>query len=92
MEKKLAKHVEDQAEWSEKQTILKSAPGVGDTLTYTLLAELASLNNKEIAALVGVAPSIETALRCGPSAASREDAPASVPFFIWRLSAQPCVI
>ncbi len=59
MEKQLTKHVEDQAEWSEKQTILKSAPGVGDTLTYTLLAELPeldSLNNKEIAALVGVAP------------------------------------
>ena len=59
MEKRLAKHVEEQAEWAEKQTILKSAPGVGDTLTYTLLAELpelGSLNNKEIASLVGVAP------------------------------------
>jgi len=59
MENKLAKHVEDQAEWSEKQTILNAAPGVGNTLTYTLLAELpelGSLNNKEIAALVGVAP------------------------------------
>lgn len=59
MEKRLAKHVEDQAEWTEKQTILKSAPGVGDTLVYTLLAdlpELGTLNNKEISALVGVAP------------------------------------
>ena len=59
MEKRLAKHVEEQAEWSDKQTLLKSAPGVGDTLTYTLLAdlpELGSLNNKEIASLVGVAP------------------------------------
>ena len=35
MEKRLAKHVADQAEWTEKQTILKTAPGVGDTLTYT---------------------------------------------------------
>jgi len=59
MEKRLAKHVEEQADWSEKQAILKSAPGVGDTLIYTLLAdlpELGSLNNKEIASLVGVAP------------------------------------
>ncbi len=35
------------------------APGVGDTLAYTLLAdlpELGSLSNKQVAALVGVAP------------------------------------
>jgi len=59
MEKQLSKHVEQQAEWTEKQTILKSAPGVGDTLTYTLLSdlpELGTLNNNEISALVGVAP------------------------------------
>lgn len=59
MEKQLAKHVEDQAEWSEKQTILKSATGVGDTLVYTLLAdlpEIGTLNRKEISSLVGVAP------------------------------------
>jgi len=59
MEKRLAKHVGEQAEWTEKQLVLKSAPGVGDTLIYTLLAdlpELGSLNNKEIASLVGVAP------------------------------------
>lgn len=59
MEKRLAKHVQDQAVWTEKQTILKSVPGVGDTLTYTLLAdlpELGSLSNREVGALVGVAP------------------------------------
>lgn len=59
MENRLAKHVEDQAEWTEKQAILKTAPGVGDTLIYTLLAdlpEIGTLNNKEISALVGVAP------------------------------------
>jgi transposase len=59
MEKQLAKHVADQAEWTDKHTLLKTAPGVGDTLIYTLLAdlpELGSMNNKEIAALVGVAP------------------------------------
>ena len=59
IEKRLAKHVEDQAEWTEKKTILKSAPGVGDTLIYTLLGdlpELGSLNRKEVSSLVGVAP------------------------------------
>lgn len=59
MEKRLADHVQDQAEWTDKHTLLKTAPGVGDTLVYTLLAdlpELGTLNNKEVAALVGVAP------------------------------------
>ncbi len=59
MEKRLSKHVKDQAEWTEKQAILKSAPGVGDTLVYTILAdlpEIGTLSNKEISALVGVAP------------------------------------
>lgn len=59
IEKHLAEQVKQQAEWSEKQSVLKSAPGVGDTLVYTLLAdlpELGELNNREISALVGVAP------------------------------------
>ena len=59
MEQRLAKHVEAQAEWTEKQMILKSVPGVGDTLVYTLLAdlpELGDLNKNQVAALVGVAP------------------------------------
>lgn len=59
MEKQLSRHVEQQAEWTEKKTILKSTPGVGDTLVYTLLSdlpELGTLNNREISALVGVAP------------------------------------
>ena len=51
--------MEKQAEWTEKQVILKTAPGVGDALIYTLLAdlpELGELNNREISSLVGVAP------------------------------------
>ena len=59
LEKRLSKYVEDQADWTEKQTILKSAPGVGDTLIYTILAdlpEIGSLNRKQISSLVGVAP------------------------------------
>lgn len=59
MEKRLSEQVKQQVDWSEKQSLLKSAPGVGDTLIYTLLAdlpELGELNNREISALVGVAP------------------------------------
>ena len=32
MEKRLSVHVEQQAEWTEKHTLLTSAPGVGNTL------------------------------------------------------------
>jgi transposase len=45
--------------WREKDKILQSAPGVGPVLSMTLLSslpELGTLNRKEIAALVGVAP------------------------------------
>lgn len=45
--------------WREKDNLLRSIPGVGPVLSSTLLAELpelGSLNRKQIAALVGVAP------------------------------------
>ncbi len=45
--------------WREKDALLQSAPGVGPVLSRTLLAqlpELGTLNRKQIAALVGVAP------------------------------------
>ena len=45
--------------WREKDDLLQSAPGVGPVVSTTLLAdlpELGTLNRKEIAALVGVAP------------------------------------
>lgn len=45
--------------WREKDQLLRSVPGVGDVTARTLLAELPELghcNNKQIAALVGVAP------------------------------------
>ncbi len=45
--------------WKELSDLLQSVPGVGEVLTMTLLAdlpELGSLNRKQIAALVGVAP------------------------------------
>jgi transposase len=45
--------------WLEKDDLLRSVPGVGPVLSATLLSqlpELGSLNRKQIAALVGVAP------------------------------------
>ena len=45
--------------WHRKDEILQSVPGVGRITAYTLLAdlpELGTLNRKQIAALVGVAP------------------------------------
>lgn len=45
--------------WREKDDLLQSVPGVGPVVTSTLLAslpELGTLTNKQIAALVGVAP------------------------------------
>ena len=45
--------------WREQDDLLRSVPGVGKQLALTLLAylpELGTLNRKQIAALVGVAP------------------------------------
>jgi transposase len=66
LERQLRKTAEDLAQmiresplWREKDDLLKSVPGVGPVLSTTLLAdlpELGTLNRKQIAALVGVAP------------------------------------
>ena len=45
--------------WREKDDLLRSVPGVGPQVSLTLLAylpELGTLNRKQVAALVGVAP------------------------------------
>ena len=45
--------------WREKDDLLQSVPGVGQQVSLTLMAylpELGTLNRKQIAALVGVAP------------------------------------
>jgi transposase len=55
----LRAQVASSAVWREKDELLRSIPGVGPTLSMTLLAELpelGSLDRKQIAALVGVAP------------------------------------
>ncbi len=58
-EEKLAKAVEAEPVWHERKQLLESAPGVGNALVWTLLSEmpeLGTLNNKQIAALAGLAP------------------------------------
>lgn len=55
----LARLVRAHPNWEGKQTILRSVPGVGPVLTTTLLAdlpELGTLDRRQIASLVGVAP------------------------------------
>lgn len=55
----LSKAVHKSPIWKEKNNLLRSVPGVGPMLSFTLLAnlpELGALNRKQIAALVGVAP------------------------------------
>ena len=59
LDKDLGDSVRQSPLWREKDDLLRSVPGVGPVLTLTLLAELpelGSLNRRQIAALVGVAP------------------------------------
>lgn len=55
----LGKKLKESPVWQAKEGLLKGVPGIGPVMQYTLLAELpelGSLNRKQIAALVGVAP------------------------------------
>jgi transposase len=55
----IAELVEQIEEWRDKRDLLLSVPGIGNQVVNTLLAdlpELGTLSNKQIAALVGVAP------------------------------------
>jgi transposase len=59
LDKLLSKSIEACDDWNDKRQILESMPGVGDQVVYALLAdlpELGQLNNKQVAALTGVAP------------------------------------
>ena len=59
LDRLVAELVDSIDEWREKRDLLASAPGIGPQVINTLLAdlpELGSLTNKQIAALVGVAP------------------------------------
>ena len=51
--------IEESPVWRENEELLRGVPGVGPVLARTLLAELpelGELKNKQLAALVGVAP------------------------------------
>jgi transposase len=55
----LAESIKEIPAWRHRDEILRSTPGVGPVLSVTLLAglpELGSLNRREVAHLVGVAP------------------------------------
>lgn len=55
----LGEALRDSPLWREKEDLLRSVPGIGPVATMTLVAELpelGTLNRREIAALVGVAP------------------------------------
>lgn len=59
LEKELDKFMKENEDWQEQEELLTSAKGVGRVTAATLLAELpelGKLDNKQIAALVGVAP------------------------------------
>jgi transposase len=58
-ERDLEEAIEESPVWRENEELLRSVPGVGPVLAKTLLAELpelGELKNKQLAALVGVAP------------------------------------
>ena len=59
MDDHLAETIKNSSVWCEKDALLQSVPGVGPVLSTSLLAglpELGTLNRRQIAALVGVAP------------------------------------
>jgi transposase len=59
VDKNLDALIRSSSAWREKEDLLRSVPGIGRVTTFTLLAELpelGTLNRKQIAALVGLAP------------------------------------
>ena len=72
--------------WREKDDLLRSVPGIGDQISLTLLAylpELGTLNRRQIAALVGVAPFNRDSGTCGANAPSGVDEPRSAQPSTW---------
>lgn len=56
---RLAREVSEMTEWQRVYEVLRSVPGIGDGVAYTLLGELpelGELSNRQIAALTGLAP------------------------------------
>lgn len=59
VDQQIDKAIDKESEWANRKELLSTVPGVGNILIYTLLGdlpELGTLNNKQIAALTGLAP------------------------------------
>jgi transposase len=59
VERQIAGLIRTEPEWCRRETVLRSAKGVGPVLTHTLLAglpELGSIGAKQVGPLVGTAP------------------------------------
>lgn len=59
LDREIGQRLRSSSAWRERDDLYRSAPGVGPVLSATLLAdlpELGTLSNKQIAALVGLAP------------------------------------
>lgn len=59
IDKQISDHIDQDKQLKHKSDIIGSAPGIGDTTSFMLvtrLPELGTLNRRQIAALVGVAP------------------------------------
>jgi len=59
IDERIEKMIDDNPDWSAKDKILQSVPGVGPKTSHVLISalpELGTLNRQEVAALVGVAP------------------------------------
>ena len=94
LDKDLRQTIRQSPVWREKDDLLCSVPGVGPQVSLTLpayLPELGTLNRKQIAALVGVAPSIGTAVLCEDDARYGVDEPGCVPCCIWEHWWRPAV-
>jgi transposase len=55
----LQERIQASSVWREKDSLLQSAPGVGPTLSFSLLSgvpELGTLNRQKVSKLVGIAP------------------------------------
>ena len=73
--------------WREQDDLLRSIPGVGEQISFVLLAhlpELGALDRKQIAALVGVAPmNRDSGARRGKRSIGGGAEPGCVPRSIW---------
>ena len=80
LDKRLRQTLRQSPVWREKDDLLRTVPGVGEQLSLTLLAylpELGTMDRRQVAALVGVAPYNRDSGTCVVNAPSGADAPGS---------------